>query len=132
MAQVWPNTFVEPANLTVHVAALRRALKDGHGGNRYLVNIPGRGYCFVAPVKVSEEPKSSAPFTTATERTNNLPASVTRLIARSDTVSWLSARLSGIAFSPSLDQAGSARLPSPSPWRRGCSRVMSMAFGSST
>ena len=95
MAQVWPNTFVEPANLTVHVAALRRALKDGHGGNRYLVNIPRRGYCFVAPVKVSEEPKSSAPFTTATERTNNLPASVTRLIARSDTVSGLSARLSG-------------------------------------
>ena len=95
MARVWPNTFVEPANLTVHVAALRRALKDGHGGDRYLVNIPGRGYCFVAPVKVSEEPKSSAPFTTATERTNNLPASVTRLIARSDTVSGLSARLSG-------------------------------------
>ena len=26
MARVWPNTFVVPANLTVHVAALRRAL----------------------------------------------------------------------------------------------------------
>src|SRR2546426_2665529 len=53
MARVWPNTFVEPANLTVHIAALRRALGDGRDGNRFLINIPGRGYCFVAPVTVS-------------------------------------------------------------------------------
>jgi DNA-binding winged helix-turn-helix (wHTH) protein len=53
MARVWPNTFVEPANLTVQVASIRRALGDGRGGNRFLINIPGRGYRFVAPVKVS-------------------------------------------------------------------------------
>jgi len=29
MARVWPNTFVEPANLTVHISALRRTLRDG-------------------------------------------------------------------------------------------------------
>jgi len=40
MARVWPNTFVEPANLTVHIAALRRALGDGRDGNRFLINIP--------------------------------------------------------------------------------------------
>jgi DNA-binding winged helix-turn-helix (wHTH) protein len=28
MARVWPKMFVEPANLTVHVAALRRVLGD--------------------------------------------------------------------------------------------------------
>jgi DNA-binding winged helix-turn-helix (wHTH) protein len=50
MTRVWPDTFVEPANLTVHVAALRRALGDGHDGNRFIVNIPGRGYQFVAAV----------------------------------------------------------------------------------
>lgn len=50
MAWVWPNTFVEPANLTVHISALRRTLEDGCAGNRYIVNIPGRGYRFVAPV----------------------------------------------------------------------------------
>ena len=53
MARVWPNTFVEPANLTVHVAALRRALGDGRDGNRFIVNIPGRGYQFVAAVTAS-------------------------------------------------------------------------------
>jgi DNA-binding winged helix-turn-helix (wHTH) protein len=54
MARVWPKIFVEPANLTVHVAALRRVLGDGRNGNRYLVNIPGRGYRFVAPVSVAD------------------------------------------------------------------------------
>src|SRR5205823_2055518 len=50
MARVWPDTFVEEGNLKVHVAALRRALGDGRAGHRYITNIPGRGYCFVAPV----------------------------------------------------------------------------------
>jgi DNA-binding winged helix-turn-helix (wHTH) protein len=50
MARVWPNLFVEPANLTVHISALRRRLRDGRDGNRFIVNIPGRGYRFVAPV----------------------------------------------------------------------------------
>ena len=27
MARVWPNVFVEPANLTVHISALRRMLR---------------------------------------------------------------------------------------------------------
>jgi DNA-binding winged helix-turn-helix (wHTH) protein len=53
MARVWPNVFVEPANLTVHMSALRRVLRDGQDGRRFIVNIPGRGYCFVASVDVS-------------------------------------------------------------------------------
>jgi DNA-binding winged helix-turn-helix (wHTH) protein len=53
MARVWPNVFVEPANLTVHMSALRRALRDGREGHRFIVNIPGRGYCFVAAIDVS-------------------------------------------------------------------------------
>jgi DNA-binding winged helix-turn-helix (wHTH) protein len=55
MARVWPNTFVEPANLTVHVAALRRALGDGRDGNRFIVNVPGRGYQFVSAVTLAAE-----------------------------------------------------------------------------
>jgi DNA-binding winged helix-turn-helix (wHTH) protein len=61
MTRVWPNTCVEPANLTVHVAALRRTLGDGRGGNRFLINIPGRGYRFVAPIMVSAELAVSPP-----------------------------------------------------------------------
>ena len=51
MARVWPNTFVEPANLTVHISALRRTLRDGRDGNRFIIDIPGRGYCFVMPIR---------------------------------------------------------------------------------
>lgn len=50
MARVWPNVFVEPANLTVHISALRRTLRDGRDGNRFIINIPGRGYSFVGSV----------------------------------------------------------------------------------
>jgi DNA-binding winged helix-turn-helix (wHTH) protein len=59
MARVWPNTFVIEANLTVHVSALRRALRDGIGGSRYFVNVPNRGYYFVAPVVLESNPRTS-------------------------------------------------------------------------
>jgi DNA-binding winged helix-turn-helix (wHTH) protein len=51
MNRVWPNTFVESGNLKVHVAALRKILGDGQPGQRYVVNVHGRGYVFVAPVR---------------------------------------------------------------------------------
>ena len=53
MARVWPNLFVDPSNLTINMSALRRALRDGRDGRRFIVNIPGRGYRFVASVDVS-------------------------------------------------------------------------------
>ena len=55
MARVWPNLFVHHSNLAVHISALRRALRDGRDGHRFIVNIPGRGYCFVAAVDVSRD-----------------------------------------------------------------------------
>ena len=57
MARVWPNVFVEPANLTVHMSALRRTLRDGRDGNRFIINVPGRGYSFVASVDVAGRAK---------------------------------------------------------------------------
>jgi len=57
MARVWPNIFVDPANLTVHMSALRRMLRDGRDGNRFIINIPGRGYSFVASVEASFVPR---------------------------------------------------------------------------
>jgi DNA-binding winged helix-turn-helix (wHTH) protein len=55
MGRVWPNIFVAPANLTVHMSALRRTLRDGRDGNRFIINVPGRGYSFVTPVEVRRE-----------------------------------------------------------------------------
>ena len=53
VARVWPNIFVEPISLRVHISALRRALRDGQNGTRFIINIRGRGYCFVSSVDVS-------------------------------------------------------------------------------
>src|SRR5712672_4239662 len=49
VAKVWPGVFVEEVNLRVHIAALRKAFDSGEAGARYLINVRGRGYCFVAP-----------------------------------------------------------------------------------
>ena len=50
MDAVWPNVAVEPNNLTVQIAALRRALDADRGHGSCIQNIPGRGYRFVPTV----------------------------------------------------------------------------------
>ena len=47
IARAWPDVTVEESSLRFHITMLRRALGDGRGGERYVVNVPGRGYCFV-------------------------------------------------------------------------------------
>jgi predicted ATPase/DNA-binding winged helix-turn-helix (wHTH) protein len=54
-ARVWPDTVVEESSLRVHVASLRKVLRDGQGGARYVINAPGRGYSFVAPLRALPE-----------------------------------------------------------------------------
>lgn len=44
---VWPSNMVEDSNLRARVAGLRKALGDGVGEARYIINVPGRGYSFV-------------------------------------------------------------------------------------
>src|SRR3954451_16625648 len=54
IARAWPQTFVEESNLRIQISALRRALGEGQDGHRYLVSVPGRGYNFVAPIRLEE------------------------------------------------------------------------------
>ena len=49
-ARVWPDLVVDEGNLRYHVSALRKALGEGRSGTRYVTNVSGRGYCFVAPI----------------------------------------------------------------------------------
>jgi len=90
MARVWPNTHVDEGNLKFQISALRRTLG---GGNRYLLNVPGRGYSFVAPVARAEEAGTAAPEPAETETAHNLPALLTRLIGRGDTITRLADQL---------------------------------------
>ena len=50
MRAVWPDTFVEEANLTVNISALRKVLGEGESEHHYIETVPRRGYRFVSPV----------------------------------------------------------------------------------
>ena len=50
MRAVWPDTFVEEANLTVNISALRKVLGEGESERQYIETVPRRGYRFVLPV----------------------------------------------------------------------------------
>src|SRR5262249_32969037 len=90
IARAWPGTFVDESNLKFQVGALRRRLGSG---NRYLVIIPGGGYSFVAPVAAADGPRQSPPPAAAAEHANNLPANLTRMIGRAETVEALAGRV---------------------------------------
>jgi hypothetical protein len=50
IARIWAGLAVEESNLKVQIAVLRRILRDGQSGDRYISTVNGRGYCFVAPI----------------------------------------------------------------------------------
>jgi DNA-binding winged helix-turn-helix (wHTH) protein len=77
ISRVWPNMVVVEGNLSVHVAALRHVLRDGRDGSRYLVNIPGQGYRFVAPVAVIEDEAALSPHGDSPLHRSIPPASTT-------------------------------------------------------
>jgi len=98
ITHVWPDTFVEESNLRVHIAGLRRALRDGQLGSRYIVNVPGRGYSFVASVQVLDAPAAASQPASKTERPSSLPFALTRVIGRADIVGALCAQLAQRRF----------------------------------
>lgn len=50
---VWEGQFVEEANLSVQVSALRKILCEKKNEPRFLITVPGKGYKFVAEIKDS-------------------------------------------------------------------------------
>lgn len=89
LAEVWPKTFVEEANLRVHIAVLRKALGDTNDPPRYIANVAGRGYRFVAALSETTTAPSSAPRTSRPA----VAASLTRLIGRDEEVGTLVERI---------------------------------------
>jgi len=94
ISTVWPDVTVEKSNLRFQMATLRKALGDGRDGARYVSNVAGRGYCFVAPITHSsaKQPVPVARITPA-ERVQKLPPRLTRMVGRDDTVRSLAEQL---------------------------------------
>jgi DNA-binding winged helix-turn-helix (wHTH) protein/TolB-like protein len=54
MRKVWPDSFVEEANLTVNISALRKQLGETPNGQQYIETVPKKGYRFAVPVSQSQ------------------------------------------------------------------------------
>nr|WP_249807269.1 winged helix-turn-helix domain-containing protein [Bradyrhizobium sp. 30] len=96
LGYAWSGLSVEEVSLRVHVAELRKVLGDGKDGARYITNIPGRGYCFVAPVRRGGRAEVATPASRVPERAApppSLPRRLDRMVGREDAVAELAARL---------------------------------------
>ncbi|WGD50310.1 winged helix-turn-helix domain-containing protein [Bradyrhizobium sp. CB1650] len=100
VARVWPDVVVEEANLRVQIAALRKALGDGIDNARYISNVPGRGYCFVATIAQGVTREALPPHlaTNVTNQMQKLPPLLTRMVGRDETVRALLSQMTARRF----------------------------------
>ncbi|MFN2530054.1 MAG: winged helix-turn-helix domain-containing protein [Pyrinomonadaceae bacterium] len=61
MRRVWPDTFVEDANLTSNVQQLRKCLSDDARHPCYIETVAKRGYRFIAPITTAETDANQPP-----------------------------------------------------------------------
>lgn len=89
MSRVWRDLVVTPGNIRVHMTALRKALGDGEGGVRYIENVTGQGYCFVAQVTretAAALPLRRAEFPDTARKQLGLPSRLARMLGREQIV----------------------------------------------
>jgi predicted ATPase/DNA-binding winged helix-turn-helix (wHTH) protein len=86
MARVWRDVTIEEVGLRVHIANLRKALGDGKDNARYIINVAGRGYCFVAPLTQSSPNLSSNLSRSIIDPERRLPPLPIGMIGREEVV----------------------------------------------
>lgn len=74
MRLVWPDTFVEEANLTQNIYTLRKTFSEISQGGSYIETIPRRGYRFVAPVTLLQAVFDTAAMPAAVAKEPDLEA----------------------------------------------------------
>jgi DNA-binding winged helix-turn-helix (wHTH) protein len=91
LEDVWRNVNVEESSLRFHIKNLRKVLGDNQRDARYVINVPGRGYCFVAPT--SRTPVDEPAGDDVPARRYRLPNFVTRMVGRESVVEALTPQL---------------------------------------
>jgi predicted ATPase/DNA-binding winged helix-turn-helix (wHTH) protein len=102
LESVWQEITVEESSLRFHIKNLRKILGDGQSGTRYVSNVPGRGYCFVAPTTRINARDSSADQ--RADRRYALPRFATQVIGRESVID---------ALMPQLAQRGPLTIVGP-------------------
>ena len=90
--RIWADVNVDEGSLRFHITSLRKALGDAGEGSRYVVNVPGRGYCFTAPL-LRAAPAESKPGATVSSL-RSIPAPLAKMIGRDDAVEKIATELS--------------------------------------
>jgi predicted ATPase len=104
IAKVWSGVTVEETNLRVHVAAVRKVLGDGRNGARYISNVAGRGYCFVAPAQRQLKQSTTAPVRPV--KSHTLPPRLGRMIGRDECIDALRAMIVSKRFASIVGPGG--------------------------
>lgn len=96
MARAWPDLTVDESSLRFHISQLRRTL-GGQDGERYIANVPGRGYCFVAPAQALP-PGPTPPEPSPAPATHALPGRPAGMIGRDAIVGEIATALNRDRF----------------------------------
>jgi DNA-binding winged helix-turn-helix (wHTH) protein/tetratricopeptide (TPR) repeat protein len=72
MERVWPGSFVEEGNLSLHISNLRKALGEKRDQHKYIVTVPGQGYEFVASVRELKETDADLMITERSKTSINI------------------------------------------------------------
>src|SRR5260370_761602 len=73
---VWPDTFVEEANLAQNIFTLRKVIGDGEEGHSFIETVPKRGYRFVAPVQMDADSLPDSPLVQSVQLPAPPPAEI--------------------------------------------------------
>ena len=120
LRRVWPNIIVEDGTVRVHVALLRKVLRQAAPNSDYVHNVTGRGYSFVAPItrqrRAAEPPGMHSANSTVLKlplrvpsRRNNLPHLITSVIGREKTTRALAERVTRERFVTVTGPGGSGK-----------------------
>jgi predicted ATPase/DNA-binding winged helix-turn-helix (wHTH) protein len=91
LKQIWADVNVDEGSLRFHVTALRKALGSDADGARYVVNVPGRGYCLATSIARTDT--SREPSTDIASPAHSLPAP-RKMIGRAEAIEKISTELS--------------------------------------
>jgi DNA-binding winged helix-turn-helix (wHTH) protein/TolB-like protein len=69
LGRLWPEQFVEEANLSFNISTLRKALGEGKNGLHFIETVPKKGFRFVAHVEERRSDSTELPAKETTEQT---------------------------------------------------------------
>ncbi|WP_339035077.1 winged helix-turn-helix domain-containing protein [Bradyrhizobium symbiodeficiens] len=86
--RIWAEVNVDEGSLRFHIAALRKVLGDTGKSARYVLNVPGRGYCFVAPS--AQAASQAVPAAAEIILPRSLPAQLAKMVGREEVIEKIS------------------------------------------